>query len=389
MISITGTNQVGEHEFIWRDKRITLIDTPGFDDTTRTDREVLDDIAEWMGSAYQDHIELTGILYFQRITDPRMAGVAFDNLKMFKKLCGRDYYPRVTLATTFWDLVKADIAEAREAELLSEDDFWRDMKRNGCRVERHYGDRESAMDILRAIIKRRNKTEAPTFVQVQKEMVDDKLSLEDTSAGQQVNAKIEQERIKLQKDLEKAKKEMEESKREHDERMASFYKKKQEELEAKLARGYQDQEEMKVKLEELQEQQVRQIEEAHRELDRMRAELQEERDENERKRREAQRLDPRDPRTQELREEIEQMQDQLDSRDEELAAQEELVNKKKQSKSNILFPVLAVHSTIRTNAFAPVEWYNRVMRWAKENPNAMKTAGAVGLQFVLAVAKAK
>lgn len=326
---LAGTNEIGEHEFIWRDKHICLIDTPGFDDTTRTDREVLDDIAAWLGTAYQDKIELTGILYLQKIIDTRMSGVAFDNLKMFRKLCGKDYYPRVTLATTMWDLVKEATGKSRESELLSDDDFWRDMTKNGCRIDRHYGDRESAMDILRGIIKSRNKTNAPTFVQVQKEMVDDKLNLEETSAGKQVNAKIEEERLKMQKEWERTKRDMEESMREHDEHMANMYKKKQQDLETKLARGYEDQEKMKVELSQLQEQQLKHLEDVKRELAETRAQLEDSRDELERKLAEASRLDPYDPSAQKLEEEIAQ----LDARDEDLAAQEAMVSKKKTSKS--------------------------------------------------------
>ena len=48
-----------------------------------------------------------------------MGGVAFDNLKMFKKLCGEDFYSRVTLITAMWDIVDKDTGKKREKELLS------------------------------------------------------------------------------------------------------------------------------------------------------------------------------------------------------------------------------------------------------------------------------
>ena len=78
------------------------------------------------------------------------------------------------------------------------------MHKGGCEVERHWNDRDSAIDIVKKVIKNHYKLNAPGIVQVQKEMVDQKRDLDDTAAGKEVNAKIEQERAKFEKDLKRA-----------------------------------------------------------------------------------------------------------------------------------------------------------------------------------------
>ena len=68
--------------------RVWLIDTPGFDDTYRSDAEVLKDVAFWLAAAYTKHTQLAGILYLHRITEPKFQGSAKRNLRMFQQLCG-------------------------------------------------------------------------------------------------------------------------------------------------------------------------------------------------------------------------------------------------------------------------------------------------------------
>ena len=46
-----------------------LIDMPGFDDTTRTDSEVLTEITHIVASQYKLGVQLKGIIYINRSTD--------------------------------------------------------------------------------------------------------------------------------------------------------------------------------------------------------------------------------------------------------------------------------------------------------------------------------
>jgi hypothetical protein len=118
---------------------VYLVDTPGFDDTHRSDTEVLRDLATWLTESYTANIKLSGIIYLHRISDIRMQGSAKRNLLMFKKLCGDNALKSVILGTTMWDRVSELEGVAREKELISTPDFWGWMVSQGSRVFRHTG----------------------------------------------------------------------------------------------------------------------------------------------------------------------------------------------------------------------------------------------------------
>lgn len=65
---------------------VQLIDTPGFDDTYISEREVLEGIAAWIGNSYSHNIKLNDIIYVDRINDKRPDGTAIRNPKMFQTM---------------------------------------------------------------------------------------------------------------------------------------------------------------------------------------------------------------------------------------------------------------------------------------------------------------
>ena len=78
------------------------------------------------------HEPISGILYFHRITDNRVGGVATKNMRLFRKICGDAGLSHVLLCTTMWDIVAPSTGEAREHELR--DDFWAPMLAAGAGV---------------------------------------------------------------------------------------------------------------------------------------------------------------------------------------------------------------------------------------------------------------
>lgn len=179
---------------------IHLIDTPGFDDTYKSDREVLEGIASWMSTAYEKNIRLGGVLYFHRIIDVRLGGTALRNLVMFKKLCGENFYPRVFLVTTMWDIAPEAKGKQREDELITKSEFWGAMIRGGASLQRHYGTRDSALNILNAMICTQ-KADAPTVLKVQHELVDQGLRLDQTEAGRLFEAELLKQREKHEREI--------------------------------------------------------------------------------------------------------------------------------------------------------------------------------------------
>lgn len=127
---------------------VYMVDTPGFDDETRPDSEVLRELAGWLTASYASNIKLNGIIYLHRITDDRLGGQAKSNLIMFKQLCGPDAFSNVILATTMWESVEPTIGAQREFELKTKQDYWGFMISKGSRVVRHMNTVESARQLV-------------------------------------------------------------------------------------------------------------------------------------------------------------------------------------------------------------------------------------------------
>jgi myosin heavy subunit len=178
------------------DRTVYLIDTPGFDDTNRSDTEVLSEIAVWLGKSYRSNILLHGIIYLHRITDIRMQGSARKNLIMFKQLCGTDAFKKVILVTTMWDKVSSDEAVMREKELIDTPEFWGWMLGKGSSCHRHNNTERSARDIVHLLANHN----APIATELQRQLIDEKRTLDQTSAGRELQSEMLKEKEKWAKE---------------------------------------------------------------------------------------------------------------------------------------------------------------------------------------------
>jgi hypothetical protein len=189
-------------------KLIYLVDTPGFDDTTQSDTNVLREVAAWLGEAHTRQIHLTGIIYLHRITDGRMTGAGMKNLRMFKKLCGEDGLANVVLATTMWDRIDDKrLGQDRERELATRPEFWGSMIARGSRVLRHDKGTESAALIVDYLISKRH----PVVLDIQRQMIEGRNTLDQTAAGQEVSSEIITQRALFEKDIKAIEQEMQEA----------------------------------------------------------------------------------------------------------------------------------------------------------------------------------
>ncbi|KAK0880593.1 hypothetical protein LTS16_020333 [Friedmanniomyces endolithicus] len=227
------TSEVRPFEFEYDGHHITLIDTPGFNDTTRSEAEVLKSIAEYLSSAYSDHQKLTGIIYLQSIMDPRMYGSTLRNLKMFKVLVGPDPFPNVLLATTRWGqaemLDELTLAESRESQLSTDEEFWAPMIRRGARVARFKDTRESAMQVVLSLMH-----QVPIVLQIQAELVDQAKDLIDTTAGVAVNEEAKRLELKYRAELAQLRQEMDEAIAERDTELQNIIEHSRETSEQRL-----------------------------------------------------------------------------------------------------------------------------------------------------------
>jgi flagellar biosynthesis GTPase FlhF len=190
------TSEVAAYQFQYQGRDIVLIDTPGFNDTTKSETEVLKSIADYLDITYRNppYLKLTGIIYLQSIMDPRMYGSSLRNLRMFRDLVGPSPLKNVILATTKWGQARnsgeLDLAVSREEQLQTQQDFWAPMVQRGSHMARFEDSKQSALDLIMSL-----EAHQPAVLQIQSELVDQQKKLVETTAGNTVN----EETIRLEK----------------------------------------------------------------------------------------------------------------------------------------------------------------------------------------------
>ncbi|KAH9942741.1 hypothetical protein B0H21DRAFT_823964 [Amylocystis lapponica] len=186
------TSEIELAQFELGGQLITLIDTPGFDDTQRTQADILKE-------------EAAGVIYFHRISDFRMSGIARENFRLFRKICGDDAMKNVVIVTNMWDGVTADVGNSRENELATKPLFFKDAVDNGARLVRNYNTIESAHTILRSLM-----GNLPKVLQMQRELVDEHKTLPQTSAGVELQVELEMAEKRHQAELQELREEFRE-----------------------------------------------------------------------------------------------------------------------------------------------------------------------------------
>ena len=216
-------------EFTLDGKRVILIDTPGFDDTSKSDADVLKMIAAFLAATsvhtglrrfsisrtelfnrYEKGFKLSGVIYIHRISDKRFTGIAGRNFNMFRELCGDEALKNVVLVTNMWGEVSPEDGQDRENELSS--DFFKPVLDKGARMTRHHNTTESAHGVVRGFIEN-----DPVALQIQRELVDEHKDIIDTAAGEVVNRELNEQMRRHQDELRKVQEEMEQALNEKDE----------------------------------------------------------------------------------------------------------------------------------------------------------------------------
>ncbi|PQE12522.1 GTP binding domain protein [Rutstroemia sp. NJR-2017a BBW] len=186
-------------------RRIFLLDTPGFDDTFRSDADILKEIAFVLAQTYRKKINVAGIVYMHRITDNRISGTSLRNLTVLKSLCGESAFPRIVLVSSMWDLLAEEPklheeATTRELELRSTNEFWGSLCRGGSQVARWTGDEHSTLGVIDHIMTTYEATDNEVL-KIQKELVDQGKCLEETEAGKAINQILEEAKSRHREDI--------------------------------------------------------------------------------------------------------------------------------------------------------------------------------------------
>ncbi|KAF5356828.1 hypothetical protein D9756_006605 [Leucocoprinus leucothites] len=162
-------------------RSVVFVDTPGFDDSGKTDFEILKLINDWLTKTYKNGIKLSGIIYLHRITANRMAGTPYKNLRTFGKLSGDAAMSQVILVTTFWERGDASrVGESRVQQL--KDNYWKPLIDRGSSIDAlKKANSDEAWRVVRSLIDKR--LNARREVLLQEETVDRHIALNETQAG--------------------------------------------------------------------------------------------------------------------------------------------------------------------------------------------------------------
>ncbi|KAK7739030.1 hypothetical protein SLS53_005928 [Cytospora paraplurivora] len=160
-----------------------FIDTPGFDDTARTDAEILAEITTILTLQHETGILLKGIIYIHRISDIRFGRSAVKTLEIFQKLCGKDALKNVLLVTSRWQDIDQQTGVERERQLREK--FWSFMLRSGSNMSRFHGDRDSAVGLVSQLLAKES-----IVLEIQREISSGR-TLDQTAAGSYVSDDIE------------------------------------------------------------------------------------------------------------------------------------------------------------------------------------------------------
>tara|TARA_R110002003_G_scaffold46_3_gene3740 strand:+ start:7310 stop:8131 length:822 start_codon:yes stop_codon:yes gene_type:complete len=238
------------------------VDTPGFDDTYRSDSDILREVALWLNKAHASDLKLAGIVFLHRIPDVRVGGSGKRNINMFQKLCGDESLASVVLATTMWDLTTEKAGKDREAELKKQPLLWKRMIDHGSVVFRQDEEKASALRIVKYLVDRKK----PVTLDIQREMVDEKLDLLQTGAGSELASAVEKLIQHYERKLKELEKDLKDAWDKRDQERRDILEDAKREHEANLLKNREEVKKLRISAEELVEEATKKYEETVRQV---------------------------------------------------------------------------------------------------------------------------
>lgn len=131
---------------------------------------------------------------------------------MFRKLCGDNTLQNVVLVTNMWGEVDHLLGDAREAELVKEDIFFKPVLDKGARMVRHDNSGPSAEKIIRLILENH-----PLPLRIQEELIDEHKDISETGAGEELNRELNAQIRRHQQEMRVLREEMKRAMQDKDE----------------------------------------------------------------------------------------------------------------------------------------------------------------------------
>lgn len=227
------------------DTNVYLLDTPGFNDTNVSDREILRRISGFLADLHSEGTDISGVLYLHSIDEARMTGSAQKNKSMLRKIFGTDNLGRCVLVTTKWSRESPSKAAKNEAELLQHPNFWKPLLDEGVRYGRFEDTPESALGLLLPLCG--DQCIVPKVVV---EWSHDGKRLHETEAGRAVEDDVARAKAAHRVDIKEIKEDAEEMLRQNKLDAAAELDKERAELEAKVQQMEDEKEKLRITYEE-------------------------------------------------------------------------------------------------------------------------------------------
>ena len=148
-------------------------------------------------------MKLAGVIYVHRISDRRVGGIARENFRLFRSICGTDAMRNVFIVTTMWEDVTEAVGEAREYELKTKPIFFQPAVEEGAQMLRHQNNAESARTIVQSLVEHSARA-----LQMQRELVDEGRRVPDTSAGRDLSTLLHEQEKRHQEEMQKLKEDL-------------------------------------------------------------------------------------------------------------------------------------------------------------------------------------
>jgi hypothetical protein len=218
-----------------------------------------------LSASFANGVRLSGIVYLHRISDNRISGTGFRNLRMFKKLSGATTWPNTVIGTTMWRADEHVQGETREQELISNPKYLGDLLSGGATLHRiaEHGtgadeQRRSSLRVISSLLQR--TLSLPQIeLQIQRELVLDRLDLDATAAGQEAEGDLSVLRRNLNKRIESTRKDMQDAMRARDAQCVQQLQTMQMETAKKLSEAQLRQDELKTSLMEMHDKEVQKL----------------------------------------------------------------------------------------------------------------------------------
>ncbi|GLB39696.1 hypothetical protein LshimejAT787_0702060 [Lyophyllum shimeji] len=134
-----------------QNRRLVIVDTPGFEESPEGDLEIVRRIAGWLATSYNGNYALAGGIFLHEIQQTRIRRATSEYVNVLNELCGIDITKSLILVTNKWSEAVLGKAERNEKRLGEE--HWSGLLQRGAQMSRFEDTQSSAYAIVNRIVK--------------------------------------------------------------------------------------------------------------------------------------------------------------------------------------------------------------------------------------------